>query len=190
MTIHYPGAPEWYIRAAREALNTVPPWIAMPSPGHSAEVLYDHEHGRINVAVAIDTGRTRYYDRPRPGRAREQWNTACDTAAQLLQEAGWTITLRTLAGFKATAPDTEPGPPVEIVRSPRLGDVGRSTLHINGHPELVAHLDARFDLMHSTGYTLTDDKGTTIGRYPTEHDAAHTWAIHCGFTPPTDITTY
>lgn len=158
-------------------------------PGYSAEVLYDHEHGRINVAVATDTGRTQHYDRPRRGPARDQWNTACDEVAHLLEVAGWVITLRTLVGFKATAPDAEPGPVVELLPSPVLGEVGRSTVRISGHPHLLGNIDAQFELMHSGGYTLSDPKGNTVGRYPTERDAAHAWAIHCGFTPPTIITT-
>ncbi|WP_160050759.1 hypothetical protein [Nocardiopsis sp. FR4] len=187
---YYEGAPEWYIRAAREALQPLPNWLTMPSPGHSAEVLHDHEHGQVNIAVAIDTGRTQYYDRPRPGAAREQWTKARIDVAERLEQAGFTVTRLTLAGFKATAPEPDPNdtPTVELVRSPVLGEVGRYTAHIAGHPELVGDIDAHFEVMHSNGYTLTSPKNTTVGRYPTEHDAAHAWALHCGFPPPTIVT--
>ncbi|ONK13277.1 hypothetical protein [Streptomyces sp. MP131-18] len=196
---YYPGAPAWWIRAAREALpqGHFPDRKDMQPGGIGISLLHAEVEGRVTVWMEIDTGRTVHDERPRRGTAAEErWLATRDDLAATLMDAGFHDIVRTRAGLLATAP--QPSEPTHLhlrhanVFEEGVDALGRYTIRCPDHP----HLRGLLVTDHGLGPTaFTYVYGHEDDQHPVWpqgfrglHAAARAWAVHCGLPSPIEVT--
>ncbi|MFG2961410.1 hypothetical protein ACGF5O_47805 [Streptomyces sp. NPDC048291] len=189
-----PGAPAWYVRAARRALPTnrfpaaerqrlTAAQVAV-SVGHSSE------DGTAHVTLLIGQ---HHGKPPRPGPARDTWLRVRADVAAHLRDAGF-VTALTGGGVRAAAPRPEPVAVLlehgDVFRD-GLGALGRYRIWCPEHP----HLTGRLQNAHGLGpqvftYVYATERARN-SLWPTGfrslHDAAEAWAAHMGL-PPVTVT--